>query len=77
MNNSGSSREIDVQKKTKKIFTAEEQNIKRRTSEHVTTNCCHNISLFQQIIEKPFSEFIINKIALAKTLKSISIKQTD
>ena len=37
-------------------------------------NCCHNTSLFQQIVDKPFNEFLINRTNLAKTLKSISIK---
>ena len=46
----------------------------RRTSEQIHNSCCHNISLFQQIIEKLFSDFIINRATLAKNLKSISIK---
>ena len=63
-NNSGSSQEINIQKKTKKIFnTNDEQNIKRRTSECINTNYCHNISLFQQMIEKTFSDFIVNRIS--------------
>ena len=74
-NNSDNSKKINLQKKTRKIFNrCDQKNVKRRTSEHINTSCCHNISLFQQIIETPFSDFAINRISLAKNLKSISIK---